>query len=351
MQRRPAVTLIEVLVSMFITAIGLLALLALFPVGALSMAQSIKDNRTAQASFNATAIANIKRLANDPALSAANSFGAPSGAAGQWPTGLPSLDAINNYAQTVPGQSPYVGSSYPVFIDAYGGVLGTAPGSLGSAAGQIGFPRVVPSYITPSFPAGSSALKETLKWFTLGDDLTFDLNGVPLSTNTGSLVREERYSWAYMVRLLNYKTFTFTGTPQESGLTKTSIVVYSGRPQLYLPGQENTFTSVKFDSSTNQVAVTPVAGQELPVVRAGSWILDATVVNPTLPVPALGGVMGYPEPHGFFYRVVGSTIDATSGSVILELETNPKMSSFGGTPVINYGVLVVMENVVEVIDK
>ncbi len=47
MTRRPAVTLMEVLIAMFIMAIGMLALLALFPVGAVSMAQALKDDRCA----------------------------------------------------------------------------------------------------------------------------------------------------------------------------------------------------------------------------------------------------------------------------------------------------------------
>src|SRR5437879_2466574 len=54
---RSGATLTEVLVAIFIMAIGLLALLTLFPLGALSMAQAIKDGRTAQSSRNAFAIA------------------------------------------------------------------------------------------------------------------------------------------------------------------------------------------------------------------------------------------------------------------------------------------------------
>src|SRR5689334_11606932 len=57
MARRSGVTLIEVLVSIFVTAIGLLALLALFPVGAFSMATAIKNGRCVQASINAKALA------------------------------------------------------------------------------------------------------------------------------------------------------------------------------------------------------------------------------------------------------------------------------------------------------
>ena len=57
MIRRSGVTLIEVLVAIFVMAIGLLSLLALFPLGALNMAQAIKDERASQAAANADAVA------------------------------------------------------------------------------------------------------------------------------------------------------------------------------------------------------------------------------------------------------------------------------------------------------
>src|SRR5437660_11496786 len=81
MTHRPAATLVEVLVAIFVTAIGLLALLTLFPLGALSMAQAIKDDRTAHSAKNANAIfwtyfnANLvgnagyqPRIQNDPTV-------------------------------------------------------------------------------------------------------------------------------------------------------------------------------------------------------------------------------------------------------------------------------------------
>ena len=52
MNRRGA-TLMEVLVAIFIMAIGMMALLVLFPIGALSMAQAIQDERCGQAAANA----------------------------------------------------------------------------------------------------------------------------------------------------------------------------------------------------------------------------------------------------------------------------------------------------------
>src|SRR3954464_8722899 len=65
MTRRPGVTLVEVLVAILITAVGLLALLTLFPLGALEMAQAIKDDRCGHAKHNGAAIANIFAIRTD----------------------------------------------------------------------------------------------------------------------------------------------------------------------------------------------------------------------------------------------------------------------------------------------
>ena len=47
-QPRPGLSLTEVLVAMFVMALGLMALLTLFPLGALQIGQALKDDRTAQ---------------------------------------------------------------------------------------------------------------------------------------------------------------------------------------------------------------------------------------------------------------------------------------------------------------
>jgi Tfp pilus assembly protein PilV len=48
------VTLVEVLMAIFVTGVGLLALLALFPIGAMDMAAAIKDDRAAAIAAQAT---------------------------------------------------------------------------------------------------------------------------------------------------------------------------------------------------------------------------------------------------------------------------------------------------------
>jgi Tfp pilus assembly protein PilV len=46
--RRPGLSLTEVLVALFVMALGLIALLTLFPLGAMQIGQALKDDRTAQ---------------------------------------------------------------------------------------------------------------------------------------------------------------------------------------------------------------------------------------------------------------------------------------------------------------
>jgi type II secretory pathway pseudopilin PulG len=55
MNRRSGVTLTEVLIAIFIVALGLMSLLSLFPLGMLQMAQANKDERASQAAANAEA--------------------------------------------------------------------------------------------------------------------------------------------------------------------------------------------------------------------------------------------------------------------------------------------------------
>src|SRR5205809_6653780 len=64
--RRPAVTLVETLVAIFVMGLGMLALLVLFPFGALTMAQAIKDDRTAHAAGNAKATLAAWNIPKDP---------------------------------------------------------------------------------------------------------------------------------------------------------------------------------------------------------------------------------------------------------------------------------------------
>src|SRR5262249_49492109 len=84
--RRSGTSLTEVLIAIFIMALGLMALLTLFPLGLLQMAASIKDDQCARAAANAEANARFfwKQMWEDvpPVGSAANNNLPPLDAAG-----------------------------------------------------------------------------------------------------------------------------------------------------------------------------------------------------------------------------------------------------------------------------
>jgi hypothetical protein len=351
----------EVLVAIFVMAIGLISLLVLFPLGALTMAQALKDGRTAQAAANAFAIAEARGIRFDPNLFPNNKpydlltdpTMSNNLSGGVVMSGFP----VNLYGATiaVPGgtnaitnsgihngpssvaASPYDGPGYPVYVDPIGVNLAST-----SLPGLPGFqiPRVTVS--------GIATLADAYRWFSLQDDLTFN-SGDPTPGSAyllgGSTVeREGRYTWAYLLRRPKYGI---------NSMVDLTVVVYSGRPQqlplgetAFAPNTGKSWTNgINFDPSTNKVNL-PYTGVKPPVTK-GTWILDATMVNDNYE----------PDPHGFFYRVVGvSDGPVVSGvpSVDLELQAPPRMPTQyldAKRNLHTYGVLVIMDNVVEVFDK
>jgi len=315
MRRRSGVTLIEVLVSIFVTAIGLLALLALFPVGAFSMAQALKNGRCVQASQNAMAVYDAQNLGQDSVV-----------------TGLVYVDPIGTSTSSSVGSISF---SVPLPPLSY-----TSPG----------ISRVSPSFVTGA-PSPPGPLQAALRWLTLPDDITFSLDGTPsepdkaLPLFLGTVQREDRYSWTYMLQPLT------TGPIR---LVDRTVVVYSGRSSAVV--SENTFNFIKSDvSAKNSLTIgwDPTKGQSKPEIKNGSWILDATVVVPYVisgPPPTIGTAS---EPHGYFYRVVGVTQVPGANQLLLEVQPNIRASSFtflNGTEY-DYGVVVVMDNLAEVFAK
>jgi hypothetical protein len=310
MPGRNATTLVEVLVAIFVMALGLLTLLTLFPLGALSMAQAIKDDRSALAAANACALGESLSyrqsdvyLANQK-MSMKDVFWKP------WPN-LMGADSIDG------------GPSYPVYLDPLGAQPVNNP--VGVTTKYAGIPRVSP-FVVPNQPAA-------YRWFSLLDEITFQKDG----NNTGlpvgypsSIERENRYTWAYMLRRQRYT---------DPAVVETSVVVYNGRltqgslgESVYGPPP---YGPVVFSTSLNTVTI-PYSGGTKPDIRKGNWILDATIVQ------NFNVDNSPPDPHGYFYRVVGVTDTGTS--LQLELQSNPKKAT-------QHGVLVFMENVVEVFDR
>jgi hypothetical protein len=379
MQRRPAITLIEALMAIFVMAIGLLALLTLFPLGAVQMAQALKDERTAQASIAATTQFKGFDLANDGAIDPITVFGPPTQYRlfeNPWP-GTALLPMTSG-----------VSTSYPVYVD----VIGVANGaSVPVANAPLGIPRTSVGNI-PQLPT-QTTVQWAARWFTLQDDLTYADNGVadlaglgnpfptvppPNYVGQNTITREGRYTWAYMLRRQTSAVASPPPTPASPPVPpiNLTVVVYSGRsPGVDFAGNplgETLYTNVTYgpspDNSPNIVRIDWTGLPNRPTLRRGSWVLDARML-PSLYVTGLANLapgatltsgisklLTFPNvPQAYFYRVV-SVNDV--GTTVMDVEIQRPLGGqlrgpYGPNAAGVYytGPLVVVENVSEVFEK
>jgi hypothetical protein len=298
MTRRAGVTLVEVLVAIFITGIGLMSLLVLFPLGALNMAQAIKDQRAADASRIADSLARAWDLRYDTNVFAA--YQQPSAIL----TGSP---------------------SYIAYIDPQGcRITGSGPMS-----GVTGINRVCPAGTIPTgnnITTGltlASNTQQIAQWTTLQDELVFDPSGAPLTFGTAPSVfveRNPRYSWAWMCQQIKASSTNTVTTP-----VNLTVVVYDRRPLVPSASglQEEVVCTGNFSAGSNMARLSWSSASP-PQLKRGTWIMDAMTT------------------HGYWYRVVGVT-PVTPNSADVELHINARA---GGT-----GTTLVVDSVVEVFDK
>jgi hypothetical protein len=309
----------EVLVAIFVMALGLIALLALFPLGALNMAQSIKDDRTGHAGANATAIAHTAWR-----LAAASSPTDPD----------PLLDAamLNPYPGNFPDRTGLSAPSYPVYVDPfgvlnYGTVQPTWAQWLAGTQGTIQRSTLT-ALATP--PPGQTTGLLTFQQFSSPDDILLGENGIPPNAPT-SVDRQRQYSWAWLVRRMRCSDAT---------QLQLTVVVYSGRSLQTTadlnPGGETVYQG-SFVQGSNVATVSWTAGQDPPAIRAGNWILDSTMTsNP----PSTSFL-----PRGYFYRVISVT-DIGNNTVEVELQTKARDGVQG-----EVAQVIVLDNVAEVFEK
>lgn len=362
--RRAGATLIEVLVAIFVMAIGLLALLTLFPLGALRMAQAIQDERTAQAAVSAHALSHLN-LPNlvDPPPGAGPALVNPRFQEA-WPLVAPppgGLSITDPYKDPYPpGTQPpaWKGAhadmpSYPVFVDPVG--FQTAPAGLPqqySLASSYYMSRRGVKFAPGSRP------DLIYRWFTLLDDIEFESDltagtpGAPRLLGAGSpqFNRDVRYSYALMCQRPRY------GDPS---VVNVSVVVYNKRPlsltgSLSLP--EYAYKTY-FDPGNQLVTVDySAAGSVPPPIRVGDWLLDTTEYKR----PPVGGNV-YGSAHANFYRVVGinEIADPTGQNrQLVQFEVQTPLRGFDNSKGLltdpNYGYIgtcMVLEGVAEVFEK
>jgi hypothetical protein len=379
--RRAGIALSEVLIAIFVLALGLLGIATLFVVGALQSAQAIKDERTAATNYNAAAQARqmwkdalaVSSYRRDPFL---NAFRNPNASLNPDYTPYPSYglrEIPPSYMSGLPQLPPtYTGPSYPVFVDPVGwnnfANISADPamrywiaGSTqvgGSPQRILGIPRRSLRFLEYSqdnrglytqimSPATRQIL--TSRFFIQLDDLAFGPDGTPVGPNsntsgqsgplTGEIQRDGRYSFAYFMKLNSARL------PSMINLT---VVVYSGRSPDG-PSDETAYAAGFTPGSTSVLLRYDPSTQRKPAIRKGQWILDSTM--------HMMDTNGTPDPHGHFYRVVDIT-EVSATDIRLEIHT-PALGSpqrlptfVSGNPAnAPIGFLVVMDHVSEVFDN
>jgi hypothetical protein len=278
-------TLTEVLMAIFVMAIGLLSVMALFPLGSASMARAIKDDRLGHAAANAKAIGIARNVRFDPNLQYATTNGQV-----KWYFDNPDPTDTQGGNDAKPD-----GPSYPVFVDPVGalsystGFNNWIAGNNNTASGNnLGVVRVLPSF--------AKNTTDMLKWCTLLDDITFGIDGKPLIARGNTFFeRGGNYSWAWMLQrpksgnasVVNMTAVVYSQRALSgAGLLSGKEVAYPGS-QCYggdLPTVSN--PTATYDPSPPPGTTTALLyippGTPLPQISQGSWVLDVSS-NKALP--------------------------------------------------------------------
>jgi len=353
--RRAGSTLTEVLVSLFVMAAGMTALLTLFPLGALKIAQMVKDDRTAQTAGQADATMRMYWAANEVTPTATSNdaflpfaFGEPNNALGapgvNHPLGglqLFPMAGTPNLSVAANGGQP----SYPVLVDPLGYLArsgtnaerfwvarGSNTGNTFIPRRNLGFtvnpaqPAVYPLNFRPFTTAdafGNCSLIEDVAFNTNGEAF-YDRATQPPSA-AASNTRQGIYNWAAMIqRPRNGDRTTATMT----------ILVFDGRPPLLaVDGDEtvipntNPFVNTSVGSWTvgnRDVTLTiPLRSTDLPpLIRRGGWIMDGTIHAPNN------------VRNANFYRIAGMTeivSNVTPPTVTYSLDLETPIKPDNGT--------------------
>ncbi len=316
--RRPGLSLVEVLVALFIMGIGAIAILTLFPLGALQMGQALKDDRTAQAAGQADAYIRwywknyVVETNADTGLAGANSAFENPGAP------LPVLSTTTNAGEP----------SYPVAADPMGNYTWGGNAQSWVAYPYQSVPRRNLNQITQQFQA--------LRVCSLLDGYGFNPQsyGQPNDPATGIVDREYRYNWLWVLQRPN--------VADRNTVTMT-VVVFDDRPPFYArPSAEVAFNPVANGAAVGSTSVQFASGTNLQV-RKGGWILDAT---------SSGSVR-----NANFYRVVSVTDNPTAGTVDVELQVplKPDTKPSWGTDIsaanANSRTFIVLAGVSEVFER
>jgi prepilin-type N-terminal cleavage/methylation domain-containing protein len=360
MNRRRGLSLIEVLIAIFVMAIGMISLLVLFPLGMINASWAIKNNRISQAAANANSSGEMPgmtfatsqySLRDDPMYRTIFTVPCP-------PTGTTYFytDLFSNWSGspnwTFSTLDPR--SSMVVYVDPIGfnatSVTGLPPGVyLGGnfppqppititvngvpvAFTLVSIPRVptyntcavnwTPATIVNGPFASNPVLAANQAKFLCSqeDDVTFYPDGSAVSN---PVERGRRYSWAYVCRWPRYS---------DNSVVEMSIVMYSGRPQPLTGTGGQTISSEPaylkvpnqlFQQGSTTVIIPQTPNQPWPITaKRGDWIMDATFLTPkNVNIP--------PIVSGYFYRIVNiGDPDLNLGIQEIQIDRPARASGF-----------------------
>jgi hypothetical protein len=348
MSKRKGMSMAEVLVALFLLALGTIAILTMFPLGMYHMGQALKDDRTAQAAQQADASMRMYWRMNvvEPGVSTTEPLSA---AMSNPDSGLAA--AFQRGTATVTS-----GPSYPVCVDPMGvwapwGTLNT-PAHQYWMGGAVATPPLPPFIgrrsvnMLTSLPAGASQ-----RFCSLMDGYGFAENGTP-SQSTGSVDRELRYNWMWILQrpdvtvpntasmtvvVFDKRAFQFA---QQNAEQVFSSEYPNQAPFFTAPGNANNTIVMQPLLTTIQV---PVA-RGVPTVQKGGWLLDATYL------PAGNAFAPAGMRHAIFYRVVSVT-DNTATTGFTDIEVQSPIRRLDGTTNSYPGTLIHLTGVSEVFER
>ena len=192
--RRPGLSLTEVLVALFVMALGIISLMTLFPLGAVQMGQALRDDRCGQTASQADGVVRLwwqTEVVEPPTPTS--------------PLKDPFFAALdtNTLGTPVPIDSP--APSYPIFVDPIGYFaknlnqrlwVGNFPAAFTPTAGD---PRIrrfnMQKLINPTL---------AIRACSMMDDITFDEFGKPDTLSVpGTVVREGAFNWCAVIQRPN----------------------------------------------------------------------------------------------------------------------------------------------------
>jgi len=262
MSLRKGLSLVEVLTAIFITGLGIISILTLFPLGAMRMAQAFRDERSALAAYNAEQF--FRSYWKKHVVEAA-------------PLDRFIWEALDQPAAGMPPCLPHE-PSYPVVVDPMG-FLARAGLLNQSWFGDTPTPTRIPRrnlQVVGNNPTAALSL------CSLRDGITADDNGNPTPE------REFRYNFLWVVqRPRNADRF-------HANLT---IVVFDRRAPMYVPPRsEQVFHNVTFNPGQTSLLLP----NQLEI-RSGDWVMDGTIYDPSSGIGRPG------LRHAYFYRVTAMT--------------------------------------------